>query len=129
MKAFILLLILVWNATSFANESDVKSLMLSYLSAIKKRDAKIIETVVTPKYYKILNQENQLQEMFKLQTNDQRPIEVDIIVKKVTTENNMYLVNFKDKQSKNYSHHWYVVIKENQQWKIDNEKMIEENNN
>lgn len=126
MKKVILIFILLFIGTSFAkSQTDIKTVMHSYLHSIKTANRAELKEVVSDKYYKILSKDGQLENLFKTQTKDDKKILFDIRFQKYHHKKNLFLVNVKDKAEAHYSHYWYVVELKDGKYKILKEEFLD----
>lgn len=98
---------------------DIYHLMKSYILAIKGKNEKQLQSLVSSNYFHNLKRGNKLQNTFDKQDPRSLYREFDLVVKKHLRIKNTYLVNIKDKGDKQYSSYWYIVKKDSKKYFID----------
>ena len=93
-----------------------QELMLKYLKSIKNKDEKTLKSIITKRYYKDINVDDGIKQLFTMQSDDKERIEVDI---KVVKQNVGYRANIKNKTDKDYDDYWYKITEEDGKLLID----------
>ena len=104
--------------------SEVKTLMLKYLSSIKNKDLKGLKSTITSNYYETLDADGGIKKLFSMQSEDNKPIKFDV---KVIKQKVGYRANIKDKSEKGYDDYWYQVTEVGSTLLIDGTIHLEEN--
>lgn len=123
-------IIIIQTTTSFASDkSELKTLMINYLQALKSKDIKKIKKVVSPKYFKMLNSNKVLELTFnkKLKEPNKKVTgNFDLTYQQGNTKKDLYFVNIKNKTTKEYNDYWYLVRKKKGEYIIDDMQLLEE---
>ena len=118
------LLINLFSTLAYGFESnDVEKLMMNYLSSIKNKNKEALMSLTTEKYFKTLDKDNGVSELFSMQESSKNKINVDI---KVIKQESGYRANIKNKSDKKYDHYWFSIVEENKKLLIDGTFHIEE---
>ena len=105
------LLFTLVSGNTFAKEYtkiDFENLMTSYLSALVQKDEEALSKVTSERFLKKFKQSGQLKQVFKAQKNSTVG-KFDLTFKKAIVDKDLYLVNIKNPEEKDYSEYWYFV--------------------
>lgn len=126
MKKIIICIIIFSSFNAFASsQAKMQKVMHTYLHSIKTANKVKLQEVVSKKYYELLNKENQLEELFKQQSKDNKKITFDLKFQKYHNKENHFLVNIKDKSKEEYDHYWYVIVLKDGKYKILKEEYLD----
>lgn len=126
MKKVALLLFILFSNLCFADaSSEIQKLMYNYLSSIKNANEQVLKESVSSQYFQILNKDQGLKKLFKLQKKDGKKIIFDMKFQKFHKKKDYYFVNIKDKKQKEYDHYWFVVHKKDGKFIIEKEQYLD----
>lgn len=127
MKTLITIMLTLSSLNVFANEaSEIKNLMNAYLKGMNHQSESQIKAISSDKYFKLLNKNNRLQKVFKMnKIPPKETFEFDMVYKKAAVTKNLFLVNIKDPKQKDYGEYWYYVKFEKGKYYIDDMKFMD----
>lgn len=112
IKYFVMTLLLTFvSGNTLAKEYtkiDFEKLMTSYLSALVQKDEDALSKVTSERFLKKFKESGQLKQVFKAQKNSTVG-KFDLTFKKAIVDKNLYLVNIKNPEEKDYNEYWYFV--------------------
>lgn len=119
-----LILMLAFNCFAITKDQS-KELFTQYLTSIQESKEEKFKSITSTKYYEDLKSEKHLEEMFKLNKKNKSKIDFDIKIKKAQNEKEVFFVNIKDKEVKNFDHNWFRVIKKDNKFIIDGSRFFD----
>lgn len=91
------------------SQKDAQKLVHNYLTALKSKDSKQLQKVLSEHYYKSLNDAGLIKKIFNMQKKSTKKIDFDLKIKKAANEKDVYFLNIKGKNQKSDPEIWYRV--------------------
>lgn len=92
-------------------KADFQKLMKSYLSALQQKDEKALSEIMSSKLLKKFKENGQLKQVFYAQ-KEKSVGKFDVTYQKALVNKNLYMVNIKNPEDKEYGEYWYLVKEE-----------------
>ena len=112
MKLTVITLLLLCLSTSLMakeySKEDFQKLMKSYLSALQQKDEKVLSRIMSERLLKKFKDNGQMKQVFIAQ-KEKSVGKFDLTFKKALVENDLYMVNIKNPEDKEYGEYWYLV--------------------
>lgn len=105
------------SAKEYANK-DFKNLMTRYLSALQQKDEKALSQITSKRFLKKFKKSGQLQQVFDAQKNNKID-KFDLSYKKARNKKDLYMVNIKNPDDKEYDEYWYFIKSKNGKLVLD----------